>query len=336
MLIKFNLKKRPTHNPELQFIKDDWKGNFVNHKNQYVNLIQPSERSYKDLFKWFTSKNKFKSRKKNQQSPFSLPSGKINFNERQDGIIYLGHATFLFTINGKNIITDPVLFDVGPVKRNSPLPCKPEDITAIDYILISHNHRDHLDKKSLKLICKLNPNATILTALQISTLLKQWKVKNKIIEAGWYQTYSINEAFNIHLLPAKHWNRRGLFDLNQMLWGSFFIQSNVKCIYFGADSGYCVHFKEIGKLFSKIDYAILGIGACEPEWFMRTSHTSPKKAYEAFEDLRAKQLIPMHYGTFDLSDEPLSYPEEELKKLITQTDKKEQVLFPQLGNKMYF
>lgn len=330
------MKKRPTHNPDLKFIKDAWKGNFVNHKNQYVNLIRPSERSYKDLFKWLTSKNNFKSLKKNQQSPFSVSSYKYNINDRHDGLSYLGHATFLFTIHGKNIITDPVLFNVGPVKRNSPLPYIPEEITNIDYIIISHNHRDHLDKKSIKLICKLNPGAIILTALQISKLLNKWNIKNKIIEAGWYQTYSLNEAFNIHFLPAKHWNRRGLFDLNQMLWGSFLIESNIKNIYFGADSGYCIHFEEIGSLFNKIDYAILGIGACEPEWFMESSHTGPKKAIKAFEDLGAKHLIPMHYGTFDLSDEPLFYPEEELKKLIDESDKKEQVLFPQLGNKMYF
>ncbi len=330
------MKKRPTHNPELNFIKDDWKGNFVNHKNQYVNLIKPSERSYNDLFKWLTGKNQFKSLKKNQQSPFSVSTNEYKPNDRQDGLFYIGHATFLFTLHGKNIITDPVLFNVGPVKRMSPMPFKPEELTQVDYILLSHNHRDHLDKKSLQLICKQNPNAIILTALQISTLLNKWRIKNKIVEAGWYQSYALDEEFNVHFLPAKHWNRRGLLDLNQMLWGSFLIESKIKTIYFGADSGYCVHFEEIGKLFRKIDYAILGIGACEPEWFMKSSHTSPERAFKAFLDLGAKHLIPMHYGTFDLSDEPLFYPEEELKKLITASGKKEHVLFPQLGNKMYF
>ena len=119
----------------------------------------------------------------------------------------------------------------------SPMPFKPEELTQVDYILLSHNHRDHLDKKSLQLICKQNPNAIILTALQISTLLNKWRIKNKIVEAGWYQSYALDEEFNVHFLPAKHWNRRGLLDLNQMLWGSFLIESKIKTIYFGADSG---------------------------------------------------------------------------------------------------
>jgi L-ascorbate metabolism protein UlaG (beta-lactamase superfamily) len=106
------------------------------------------------------------------------------------------------------------------------------------------------------------------------------------------------------------------------------------CIYFGGDSGYGSHYKDIAKLFPEIDYAILGIGAYEPEWFMESNHSSPEKAYQAFLDLGAKYLIPMHYGTFDLSDEPIGKPQEVLESIkINKGD--DRVIIPQLGGNLF-
>ncbi len=306
------MQKLPTHNPSLSFIKENWSGNLMNEKQQYINLDGPAEKSFAELLKWQTEKNPLKPEKKKQQTTIDIVANHHITNNREDGIVWLGHASFLFTLSGKHFITDPVLYNVGPVKRFTPLPCDVAALKQIDYILLSHNHRDHCDQKSMQQLCALNPTAIILTGLNIAPLLRSWKITNPIIEAGWYQRYNIEADVAVTYLPAKHWNRRGLADMNNMLWGSFMIEGNNKKIYFGADSGLGIHFAEIAQLFPGIDIALLGIGAYKPEWFMASAHTSPADALVAFEQLKAKQFIPMHHGTFDMSDEPIFYPKQEL------------------------
>lgn len=302
----------PTHNSSLPFIKENWNGNLLNKKQQYVNLDGPSERSFTELLKWQTERNPFKSLKRNQQTNINVSMNKHVTGNREDGVVWLGHASFLFTLSGKHFIVDPVLYNVGPLKRFTPLPCDVAALKQIDFILLSHNHRDHADKRSMIELCALNPSAVILTGLNITPLLRSWRIKNPIIEAGWYQQYQLETDVQVSYLPAKHWNRRGLHDMNNMLWGSFMLQSPTQTIYFGADSGLGIHYTEIAQLIPNIDVAVLGIGAYKPEWFMNTAHTSPADALVAFEQLKAKQLIPMHHGTFDLSDEPVFYPKQEL------------------------
>lgn len=145
--------------------------------------------------------------------------------------------------------------------------------------------------------------------------LKSWGIKNQIQEAGWYQQYNTTSDIAIDYLPSQHWSRRWLTDTNVHLWGSFMIQNktNNKTIYFAGDSGYGQHFLDIGNEYN-IDIAMIGIGAYEPQWFMQSAHTGPTDAYRAFTDLKAKYWIPMHYGTFDLSDEPIFYPEQILRE----------------------
>jgi L-ascorbate metabolism protein UlaG (beta-lactamase superfamily) len=303
---------KKTHNKLLPFIKPNWEGNPVNAKNHFVNLDGASERTFSEMLQWQTNRKKVKQIKKNQFSNVQVNKNNLFLDAKQDGITWLGHCTFLMCINGKTIITDPVLYNLSILKRHTKLPCTVSDLVDIDYILLSHNHRDHCDKRSMVELCKQNPDAVILTSLMLEPQLRNWRITNKIQEAGWYQTYDIPESFKVHYLPAKHWARRKLHDLNRMLWGSFMIEANNKKIYFGADSGLGSHFEEIGKLFPAIDYCMLGIGAYEPNWFMHTSHTSPQDAVTAFTQLGAKYMIPMHYGTFDLSDEPLQEPLEKI------------------------
>jgi L-ascorbate metabolism protein UlaG (beta-lactamase superfamily) len=309
------MKQRSTHNPQLSFIKESWTGNLLNEKNQFINLDGPGERSFAELFKWQAEKNPLKPLKKSQQPGVDMIANNTLTKNTDDGFTWLGHASFLFTMAGKHFITDPVLYNVGPIKRYTALPCNVADLKNIDFILLSHNHRDHADQKSMQHLCALNPQAIILTGLEISALLRSWKITNPIIEAGWYQTYQLDADVHVTYLPAKHWNRRGLTDMNTMLWGSFMLQCKQHTVYFGADSGMGIHFEEIGTLFPSIDYAMLGIGAYKPEWFMHTAHTSPADVLIAQQQLKAKQLVPMHHGTFDLSDEPIFYPKLELMQL---------------------
>jgi L-ascorbate metabolism protein UlaG (beta-lactamase superfamily) len=328
------MKQLPTHNPLLPFIKRGWSGNLINDKQQYINLDGPSERSFAELLKWQTQKNPLKPLKRNQQTNIEVSIDQQITDNREDGIVWFGHASFLFTLGGKHFIVDPVLYNVGPIKRFTPLPCDVKKLTQIDFILLSHNHRDHADKRSMMELCALNPSAIILTGLNIAPLLRSWNIRNQIIEAGWYQQYQLETQVEVTYLPAKHWNRRGLNDMNDMLWGSFMLQSPTQTIYFGADSGLGVHFPEIAELFPNIDVAILGIGAYKPEWFMGTAHTSPTDALIAFEQLKAKQFIPMHHGTFDLGDEPIFYPKQELM-LLQEQHNINSVQHLSIGNKLH-
>lgn len=310
----FNLRK--THNKDLRFVKSDWSGNLLDSKSRYKNLDGHSSRGFKDVFKWkFRQKNKYDAQRKGQKTNVEVIKNTDFLDKSVAGISWLGHASFAISIGGLNIITDPVLYNVWPLKRFTELPCDADDLKGFDCILLSHNHRDHADKASMKKITDLNPNAIIYTGLEIADLLKGWGIKNKIVEAGWYQQYpDLPNNVEITYLPAKHWNRRLLNDLNQMLWGSFMISHKGKNIYFGADSGLGEHFEEIGNMYD-IHTAILGIGAYEPIWFMYPSHTSPADALVAKDRLKSDNLIPMHYGTFDLSDEPIFNPKAELERL---------------------
>lgn len=307
---------KPTHNPKLSLIKPGWKGNRVNTENQYVNLDAPSEKSFRDVFRWQTETNPLKHLKRGQKSPVHVHTDAAFITDEHDGFTWLGHACFLLRLGGKNLLTDPVFYNVGPVKRYTPLPCKVDQLQAVDYILLSHNHRDHCDKASMQQLCTLNPHAIILTGLCTAPLLRKWNIKNDIIEAGWYQDYGLPGEVSVSYLPARHWNRRGLYDLNEMLWGSFMIKTAAQTTYFGADSGPGVHFEEIAGLYPNIDHAFLGIGAYMPEWFMKAAHMGPADALRACRQLGAAWLVPMHHGTFDLSDEPIFYPLQEIRRLV--------------------
>jgi len=233
----------------------------------------------------------------------------------EDCIVWLGHASFFIRIEGVTLLIDPVLFDVSYFKRKSRLPIKPEELNGIDYILISHDHRDHCDERSLKLLSKQNPKARYLTGLNLDTLLTKITGSKDIQAAGWYQQYKLDDALQITYMPARHWGRRGLNDTNKRLWGGFVIQGAGKTLYFSADSGYGSHFADAGKVFSNIDYCLIGIGAYKPEFFMGQSHASPQDAVKAANEMDASYMIPMHYGTFDLSDEPLGDPIQVLHKI---------------------
>ena len=321
---------KPIYNAELPIIKKGWEGNPRDKKERFVNLDGPSHRGFNQMLKWKTSTNPHAEKKKNQSSNVRVHKDSTFINDEKTGFTWIGHSTFVLTIGQYKIITDPVLKDIWPLARYTEFPCDINHYNNLDYILLSHNHRDHCDKRTLVEITKLNPNAIILTGLKIGALLKRWGIKNKIQEAGWYQQFLTESDLNIHYLPAKHWNRRYLHDLNTMLWGSFMIEYGGMHIYFGADSGTGVHFHEITRLYPKIDYAFLGIGAYEPVWFMKGSHTSPIDVVKLKHEMKIGKVIPMHYGTFDLSNEPIFNPKNILSSLVKE---KSDWIFMEIGLK---
>lgn len=327
------------HNPALKYhpMKLDYLGTPLKN-GRYHNPDYPFLLSFKDVRKWKKQTNPYLEFKKSDT--FQLPlSPNVDWMKQDsvDGIAWLGHATFFIRVGGVTLITDPVFGNASRVvKRFSKLPVKPEALPLINYVLLSHDHRDHMDYHSLRTVSKLNPQAQYLCGLSTSRLLKRFNRKGSVQEAGWYQQYQLDDQMiRITYLPTRHWCRRWITDTNRHLWGAFVIEVGGKVIYFGGDSGYGKHYAETRALFPHIDVAILGIGAYQPEWFMESNHSSPAKAYQSFLDLGADYMVPMHYGTFDLSDEPIGEPAENLSRIAKEHNMTHRVLIPALGENVF-
>ncbi|ALJ00338.1 MBL fold metallo-hydrolase [Rufibacter tibetensis] len=302
------------YNPKLPFIRPGWKGNLIRN-GKFQNEFQEADHSLKLALRWQLTKNPQKAEKKQDTWLPDVVDPRPFMRGTEDGMVWLGHATFFFRLGGVTFLTDPVFYGVSLLKRKVPFPVKPEELPPLDYVLLSHGHFDHCDKASLKELRKTH-SFTVLTSLNMTSLIKGWLPDTPIHEAGWYQQYDLPVGGpKVFYLPAFHWHKREMLDNDRILWGSFMLQTQQHTLYFGADSGYDQHFKEIQKLFPSIDTCILGIGAYSPAFIMKPSHTNPVEAVQAYNDLKGQTLVPMHYGTFDLSDEPLGEPVRWIRKL---------------------
>ncbi len=300
---------------KLKTVRDGWQGTPLDKKGRFVNAEFPFLAKMTDVLKWQLSSNPFKEAKENDQERLQVLDPTDFLSGEKDGILWLGHASVYIRLGGKTILIDPVFGTPSFVKRFVEVPNPLEKIKRVDYILVTHDHRDHCDEATLKSLANKFPNATFLGGLEMQDLFNDWKTEsNEAKTAGWYQQFDLGEDLKITFVPVRHWSRRGLFDMNQRLWGGFVIEGAGKKIYHGGDSGFGSHYEELGETFGKIDFFLIGIGAFEPRWFMQANHNNPEDALQAFQDAKAGTLIPMHYGTFDLSDEPPGEPLRRLKK----------------------
>jgi L-ascorbate metabolism protein UlaG (beta-lactamase superfamily) len=299
------------NNPKLHTIlpEAEWQGTPINEKGQFQNLMEYPEPDYRNFLRWqFGVKPQKKEKKADMWRAIVQKTDTDFIKGSADGIVWLGHATFLIRINGVTLLIDPVFGGMPFVPRKSELPFNPDDIAKLDYVLLSHNHRDHADKASFQRLAQKHKHFEVLTGLKNDDLVRPWVRGHRIQAAGWFQQFDLPQGITITYMPSKHWCRRGLTDFNEMLWGGFMIEIGGKTIYFAGDSGYDTHFKKVKTLFPNIDIAMMGCGAYKPDFIMQSNHTSPQEAVQAWLDTGAKRLFPMHYGTFDLSDEPFGEP----------------------------
>ncbi|WP_338769766.1 MBL fold metallo-hydrolase [Bernardetia sp. ABR2-2B] len=331
-------------NPELDFI--------IDRENEFENYYegnplfdgvfcnegatQNEETSLATVLKWQLQTNPQKEEKKNENfSVETIPNATL-FEETKDCIVWLGHACFFIRLNGINFLTDPCLESMPFVPRKSSLPCKISEIKNIDYLLLSHNHRDHLDIPSLKKLIPQNPAMEFLVPLETADFLHRQVSKDlKIQEAGWYQQFKTKKGININFLPSKHWCRRGLFDFNEMLWGGFWLESNDHKLFFVGDTAYANHFKRIEKILGAAGTVVMPIGAYKPSFMMQNAHINPEEAVKAFQETKGKTMIPMHYGTFDLADEPLGEPIKWLTSEMKKQNLSEKLTVPKIGEVIY-
>jgi L-ascorbate metabolism protein UlaG (beta-lactamase superfamily) len=235
-------------------------------------------------------------------------------------ITFVNHASFLIQVDGLNILTDPVWSKrVSPLSFAGPSRVHPpgiefDKLPKIDIVLISHNHYDHMDSETIKMLDdKFSPK--YIVPLANIDKMKSFGAKN-ILELDWWDSLQINPDFKVSLAPAKHWSGRTLTDKREALWGSFFIVTKKEKIYFAGDSGYGPHFAEIYKRLGAPTLALLPIGAYEPRWFMKGMHMNPEEAVLAHLDLESKLSIGMHFGTFQLTDEAIDTPGKDLSMAL--------------------
>jgi len=312
---------RYVKNEEAPVIKDGWPGNPLDQKDRFINDEHPFLPKMTDLLRWRLGGNQFREEKERDTARLEVRDPSEFLASERDGILWLGHASFYIRINGVGILTDPVFGDPPFITRYVDVPSPLEKIRRVDYVLLSHDHRDHTDETTLRAIARKFPQAKFLGGLRMDDLFNEWKTpSNGAYTTGWFQPFVLvgEQRIKVYFLPVRHWSRRGLFDTNWRLWGGYVIQSDKTTIYFGGDSGYGRHYRETRELFPQIDYFLIGIGAYEPRWFMEPNHNDPSDVVKAFQDSGAKTLVPMHYGTFNLSDEPPSAP---LRTLLTESAK---------------
>lgn len=310
-----NKNIRYLKNERLPVVKPGYRGNKLI-DGKFANgdsLYQPE---FSNVIKWKLTKNPQRKEKEADIYTPSVHSGSDFVNSQEDMIVWLGHASFLIRLEGVTFITDPVLYDLPLIKRRVSLPCPPDQLRNINFLLLSHGHRDHLDERSIKTLVKNNSAIRAMVPLKAGKLLREIERELPYQEAGWYQQYDLPPSgVEVYFLPASHWHRRGLLDMNKVLWGSFLIKTGKTTIYFAGDTGMNSHFEEIEHLFGPIDICIMPVGAYKPSFLMQKSHLNPHEAIRAFNMLRGGTFIPMHYGTFDLSDEPPSEPVRLLEQL---------------------
>jgi len=312
------MAKRISHlrNNSLPTVRPGYPGNKL-FGNEFANGEELFEPSFGTLLKWQLSTNPQKEEKKADAWVPTVVDCTAAFSAPDDLLVWLGHASFLLRVEGITLLFDPVLFSSIGLRHRHPLPCRPEAVRGIDYLLLSHGHRDHLDAQSIKLLARQNPGMGALSSLRMGPLLRDMAPELPVQEAGWWQQYDLgpDAPLEIFYLPAAHWHRRGLADTNRVLWGSFLIRAADKLLYFAGDTAYADHFETIEERFGPVDIALVPIGAYKPAYMMAKSHVNPHEAAKAANVLRAGHVVPMHYGTFDLSAEPASEPLRQLTEV---------------------
>jgi L-ascorbate metabolism protein UlaG (beta-lactamase superfamily) len=252
-----------------------------------------------------------------------------------DYIAWIGHATFLIKLGDTTIITDPVFSkNAGPLifgpKRYTEPALKLNEIPKTDLFLLTHNHYDHQDMSTIRRYPY--KNSKVLVPLKLGRYFTNYRFKD-VNEMDWYDEIKVNDL-KITMLPAVHWSKRSLTDINKTLWGNFLIEYDGKKIFFACDTGYGNIYKELGEKYGPIDLTMINIGAYDfrPMFDRSIYHTTPEEALNVARDLKSKKVLGTHWGTFVLSLEPIMEPPKRFKENAEKFEyREEEVIIFKIG-----
>ncbi|HTA16299.1 MAG TPA: MBL fold metallo-hydrolase [bacterium] len=277
----------------------------------YSNIEPTAAREFLRVLRWALTRKPSPWPKWIESEPGPTPPERVLGSDLR--VTYINHATLLIQGGGLNLITDPhwglrcspVSF-AGPKRvRNAGLAMN--QLPPIDAILLSHNHYDHMDQGTLKTLLLAHPNAPVITGLGVAADFPK-AFRPRVIELDWWQSYTLAPGIQATFVPSRHFSARGPFDRNKTRWGGFHLSLPGGAVYFAGDTALGQHFRMIRERLEPIRLAILPIGAYDPRWFMSLYHMVPFDAVQAFQDLGASYALGMHYGTFQLTDEPIDEP----------------------------
>ncbi len=254
-------------------------------------------------------------------------------SREEDILVWFGHSSYLFQTDGFRILVDPVFFDASPVPfYNKPFKgtnvFKPEDIPDIDYLIISHDHWDHLDYKTVTALKERV--GKVICGLGVGQHFERWGFdQSVIVEMDWNENRIFDNGVTIYCLPARHFSGRKGFS-NQSLWASYLIETPQHKVYIGGDSGYDTHYADIGKQFGEIDLAIMENGQYNEDWGQ--IHMLPEYIVKAFRELNAKRLFTVHHSKYVLARHPWDEP---LKNIVSFAEKESiNLLLPMIGEQV--
>ena len=237
--------------------------------------------------------------------PGPLPQERPDFSALLQGgglkVVWFGHSSFLLQIGGKLVLVDPVFGNAGPlwfvVPRFQDAVVRPQDLPPVDYVLLSHDHYDHLEMETVRFYA--GRGVTFVAPLGVGSHLVGWGVPpERVLEADWWQQLRL-DGIEFVATPSQHFSGRAGFSTNDTLWASWVIRAGGHSVYFSGDSGYGGHFREIGRRHGPFDVAFLENGQYNQQW--REVHLMPHEGVRAFRELRARRYFPVHWGMFDLA-----------------------------------
>ena len=243
----------------------------------------------------------------------------------QPAVTWVGHATVLAQVGGLSLLTDPIFSArASPVSFAGPKRPQPPGLTLqqlphIDLVVVSHNHYDHCDAPSLQALNSQSGGPPLfLVPLGLKAWLADLGITNAV-EMDWWQSHRLGTV-EVVMTPVQHWSGRSLSDRLQTLWGGWAVFAPDAHLYFAGDTGYSRDFQDVARRFADrqlgggFDIALIPVGAYEPRWFMKEQHVDPDEALRMHQDLRAKKSLGIHWGTFELTDEPLDEPPRALAR----------------------
>ena len=237
-------------------------------------------------------------------------------------LTWIGHASMALRQEGVAMLIDPVFSDrVSPVsfagpRRKVALTVALGDFDSVDTVLISHNHYDHLDEPTIRALLGRSPGQPLfIVPLGVDRWLRE-RGATRVQALDWWDSVRVG-AVQVHLVPAQHWSTRTPWDRNQTLWGGFVVESASFRFYYSGDTAYSRPlFERIRARFGGFDLAAIPVGAYAPRWFMSAQHTDPAEAVQAMIDVNARAGLGVHWGSFELADESLDAPLQEVPRAL--------------------